>query len=222
MNVLQAHLDFLADHPLGVVFVATLLEGAGVPMPSRLILIITPAFLASDADLVWLIAVAAVGAVLGDHVPYLAGRAGGARVLSLYCKVTLASEQCVERTLQYFLRFGSAALLAGRFSASVRVFASACAGCGHISYARFLALDAVGTLVYTTLWVLVGHLIGERAVEFFTTDRRRFLVMGLGLAGLVGLIVYRLWSRRSHGAAQPVHLETGSAAALRDEVHPPR
>jgi membrane protein DedA with SNARE-associated domain len=200
---LQRHLAFLADHPFSVVFWSSLVEAAGLPFPSRVILILTPAFLASDSDLVRLIGAAVAGALIGDHVPYLGGRFAGTRMLGIYCRVTLASEACVEKTLRYFARFGPAALLFSRFSASVRLFAAACAGCGNTSYRRYFVLDAIGTLVYASLFVLLGHLIGERAVVFFTTDRRRWLFLGGLLLAYATLIAYRLWRRHRHGRALP-------------------
>jgi hypothetical protein len=55
---LPSHLDFLASHPYGVLFWSSLVEAAGIPFPSRVILILTPAFLTTDRDLVGLIVVA--------------------------------------------------------------------------------------------------------------------------------------------------------------------
>ena len=134
MDFLTPHLEFFAAHVFAVVFFASLIEAAGIPFPSRIILILAPAFLTTDSDLPRLAVVAAIGFVLGDHIPYLAGRLAGMRVLELYCKVTLGSAQCVDTALGYFRRFGAPALLIGRFSTSVRLFAAAWAGCGHISY----------------------------------------------------------------------------------------
>jgi membrane protein DedA with SNARE-associated domain len=202
---LQPYLDFIAAHPFSVVFVSSLIEAAGVPFPSRVILLLAPAFLATDNELLRLIVVATVGAVLGDHVPYFAGRLAGVRLLGLYCRVTLASDGCVETTLRYFRRFGPAALLFSRFSASVRLFASACAGCGQITYPRYLAFDLVGTVLYTSIVVMVGWLVGERAVAFLTTDRRRFVFLGLVVLAWATLIGYRLWRRR-HGFARATTL----------------
>jgi membrane protein DedA with SNARE-associated domain len=205
---LGPYLDFLADHPFGVVFFASFIEAAGLPFPSRVILVLTPAFLTTESDLLRLIIVASVAAVLGDHVPYIAGRLAGPRLLGLYCRLTLASEACVETTLRYFVRFGPAALLFSRFSASVRLFASACAACGHVTYPRYLALDATGTLVYTTVVVLVGWVIGDRAVEFLTTDRRRFVFLGVVVVAFVALLAYRLWRRRRFGRARPTTVQS--------------
>ena len=207
MDLFKTHLDFLARHPFGVVFFSSLIEAVGIPFPSRVILILAPAFLDTEGDLVRLILVATVGFVLGDHGPYLAGRLAGLRMLGLYCRLTLASDRCVEKTLHYFSRFGSAALLLSRFSTAVRIFASACAGCGHITYPRYLTLDFLGTLAYSSLWVLVGSLVGERAVVFFTTDRRRWVFLSLVAIGGCTLIGYRLWRRLRYGSARASRIE---------------
>jgi membrane protein DedA with SNARE-associated domain len=205
---LRPYLNFLADHPFSVVFWSSFIEAAGVPFPSRVILVLTPAFLATEADLVRLIILGTAGAVLGDHIPFLAGRVAGMRLLGFYCRVTLASDACVETTLKYFRRFGPAAVLFSRFSTSVRLFASACAGCANVTYTRYVALDAVGTLVYTSAMVLVGWFIGERAVVFLTTDRRRWLFLGVVGLAFTALIGYRLWRRSRFGRAQAKTVET--------------
>ena len=212
MGSLDSYLAVLADHPFAVVFTASLLEAVGIPLPSRVILILTPAFLITDRDLVGLVIVAALGALLGDHVPYLAGRVAGMRVLALYCRLTLGSDLCVENTVRYFRRFRSWALLMTRFSTGIRIFASACAGCGHASYTRFVLLDGIGTLVYTTACVTVGALVGDQAVAFLTTDRRRYLFFLLVATAFVTLIGYRLWRKHRHGRADAVKLSRSAAA----------
>jgi membrane protein DedA with SNARE-associated domain len=209
----ESHLDFLARHPYAVVFWSSLIEAAGVPFPSRVILILTPAFLTTERDVVRLILVGTAGAVLGDHVPYLAGRLAGTRILALYCRITLASEQCVQTTLGYFARFGPAALLFSRFSTSLRLFASACAGCAELTYGRYLGFDATGTVLYTTLWVVVGTFIGDRAVEFFTTDRRRWLFVGLVVLAGASVLGYRLWRRFRSDPARPSSVGAVKTAA---------
>jgi membrane protein DedA with SNARE-associated domain len=205
---LQPYLDFLAARPFSVVFLSSFVEAAGLPFPSRVILVLTPAFLATEGDLVRLIVVATAGAVLGDHVPYFAGRLAGMRLLGFYCRVTLASDACIETTLRYFQRFGAAALLLSRFSASVRLFASACAGCANVTYARYVTFDAVGTLAYSSLFVLVGWFVGERAVVFLTTDRRRWIFLGAVALAFVTLIGYRLWRRSRYGRARASRVDT--------------
>ena len=202
MELIQPHLDFLLRHLLTVVFVAFLIEGAGLPFPSRILLLVAATLAIDLRQLVWLVAASTAGSLMGDHVPYLAGVLTGPRILALYCRLTLGSADCVEKTVAYFRRFGLLAVLLSRFSTSVRLFASALSGCGHIAYWKFITLDVVGTIAYTTALVTVGALVGERAAELLGRQRGARLLVLVGPAALGALIAYRLWRRHRHGPAR--------------------
>jgi hypothetical protein len=58
-------------------------------------------------------------------------------------------------------------------------------------------------MLYTSLWIVVGAFISERAVIFFTTDRRRWLFLGLAALAAGTLLGYRVWRRYRSGAARP-------------------
>lgn len=194
--------DVLADHLFLIVFLGFLVEGAGIPFPSRLMLIVAATFAGNPRELVLLGAACAGGALIGDHVPYAGGMLAGPRILGLYCRLTLGSAECVERTVHYFRRFGAAAILLSRFSASIRIFASALSGCGHIAYRRFLAYNVVGTLIYATLWIAVGHLLGDRAGELLRRYAAAKYLVLLGPLALAALLGYRLWRRSRYGPAR--------------------
>ena len=202
MELVQPHLEFLLRHVLTVVFVAFLVEAAGVPFPSRIILLIAATVAGDARQLPALIVLGTAGSVIGDHVPYLAGAWMGPRVLAFYCWITLGSTACVEKTAGYFRRFGAAAVLLSRVSASVRLFASALSGCGHISYWRFVTFDLAGTLAYIAVWTTVGYLVGQRAIDFLGRHRGARLLLLVGPVALATLLAYRLWRRRRYGAAR--------------------
>jgi membrane protein DedA with SNARE-associated domain len=213
MEILQAHLDFFAAHATAIVLLSSFVEAVGIPFPGRIILIVA-ATLAPDArGLVALAAAAAVGSLLGDHVPYAAGYVMGLRLLEIYCRFALGSARCVAKTITFFRRFGAAAVLFARFSTTVRLFAAALSGCGHISYPRFLACDVVGTLVYAVLWVSLGHLFGEQ-LGGVLKHHARLLVFVVPTA-LAAVLAYRLWRRARYGPARP---ETVGSALACDEA----
>lgn len=211
MDFVQANFDFLLEHLLPIVFFAFLIEGAGIPFPSRIVLLVAATMTTEPRALLGLVAVSAGGALLGDHVPYIAGALTGPRVLAFYCRVTLGSEHCVEKTVRYFTRFGPAAILLSRFSTSVRLFAAALSGCGHIAYSRFLILDVVGTVLYTALLVTLGRLVGDSAAEFFQRPGRLRLLLLAGPLALATLLAYRLYKRRRYGPAKSDSVRGGSA-----------
>lgn len=201
MDALQSQLAFLAEHLFAVVFCAFLIEAAGIPFPSRVTLILAATSDLDGRGLVQLVLAATAGAAIGDHVPYLGGRLAGTRLLAFYCRITLGSERCVEKTLGYFRRFGAAAILLCRFSASIRLFAAALSGCGHIAYSRFVAYDLAGTLVYATIWVAMGQVIGEHAGDLLQRQGPRLLVL-VGPVAFLSLLAYRLWRRKRYGPAR--------------------
>jgi membrane protein DedA with SNARE-associated domain len=204
MEFLQPHLDFLARHLYALVFGAFLIEAAGIPFPSRLVLLIAATLTERIEGLAGLIGLSALGAVIGDHVPYAAGRLMGPRLLTFYCRLTLGSERCVERTVAYFVRFGAAAILLSRFSASVRIFAAVLSGCGHIAYWRFVGWDVVGSLIYATVWVSIGYLIGDEAAELLERFGGARVLLLVAPAALATLLAYRLWRRSRYGPARPI------------------
>ncbi len=201
MDFIDSHLGFLVAHLLSVVFVAFLVEAAGVPFPSRILLLVAATLADEPRQLVGIVAAGAAGSLIGDHVPYLAGALHGPRILKLYCRITLGSAECVDKTVGYFQRFGAAAILLSRFSTSVRLFASALSGCGHITYGKFITCDAVGTLVYMVIWVTVGYLVGDRAAALLNRYGSARLLLLLGPLALGAVVAYRLWRRRRYGAA---------------------
>jgi membrane protein DedA with SNARE-associated domain len=216
MDWVQSHLDFLLEHVLSIVFVTFLIEAAGIPFPSRIILLVAATFTTEPRLLAGMVAVSAGGALLGDHVPYLAGALTGPRILALYCRLTLGSEECVEKTVRYFTRFGPAAILLSRFSTSVRLFAAALSGCGHIAYWRFLTFDLVGTVVYSALLVVIGRVVGESAAEFLQQRGGMRVLLFVGPLAFGALLGYRLYRRSRHGAAKFDAVRGGASCLTKD------
>ena len=195
---MELFLDWVIAHRLALVFVASVIDATGLPFPGRLVLVLAGTVTAESAELAVLVLISTVGFVIGDHVLYGAGALGGTRALTWYCRVSLGSDRCVERTLDYFRRFGATAVLLGRFSVGVRLFAAVLSGAGHIAYGWFLAFDVAGTVGYTTLWIVVGHLFGTAVLE--RTQALRVLVFA-GPAVVLAVLVVRLVRRRRFGAA---------------------
>jgi membrane protein DedA with SNARE-associated domain len=213
MEFVQPHLAFLVRHLLGAVFIISLVDATGVPFPGRIVLVIAGTLAVDSHQLLGLIVAGTLGSLAGDHIPYLAGALMGPRVLAWYCRVTLGSADCVENTARYFRRFGTAAVLLVRFSAPIRLFASALSGSGHIAYWRFLALDLVGTLGYVTFWVMIGHFMGARAVEVLGHHTAVRLAVLIWPLALVTIIAHRLWRRRRYGSARADALIAESSCA---------
>jgi membrane protein DedA with SNARE-associated domain len=213
VEFVRPHLDFLASHLHVLVFGAFLVEAAGLPFPSRIVLLIAATLIDRTDALVGLVASSAAGAVIGDHVPYAAGKLMGPRLLTLYCRITLGSERCVEKTVAYFVRFGAAAIAFSRFSASVRIFAAVLSGCGHIRYRRFLVWDVLGSMTYAAAWASLGFLIGDEVGALLQRVGGARLLLLIGPVALLTLLAYRIWRRARYGRARVSGLADVSCAA---------
>jgi membrane protein DedA with SNARE-associated domain len=204
VDTLQPFVTFLTAHVYLAVFLANAIDATGLPFPGRIVLILAGTFIHTPHGLAWGVVAGTAGALLGDHVLYLAGWRGGAALLALYCRLTLGSQRCMEDTVKYFRRFGPSAILLGRFSTGVRLFAAILSGGGYISYRRFLGYDIAGSLIYVTLWIMVGHVLGEHVLSLLLWLGERRALISLIPAAILAIVVYRLWRRRRYGAAAPI------------------
>ncbi|HEX2731668.1 MAG TPA: DedA family protein [Polyangiaceae bacterium] len=90
-----------------------------------------------------------LAAVLGDACNYWAGKVLGVALSEKFPR--LVKRQHIERTNEFYERYGGKTLIIARFVPIVRTFAPFVAGIGKMSYSRFSMFNITGGL----LWVLV-------------------------------------------------------------------
>jgi membrane protein DedA with SNARE-associated domain len=147
-------------------FLAALIDATGFPFPGRALLVAAGDATARDWGQVALMTAAgALGALVGDHLWYAAGRLGAAdRLTRLYGKLSRTSGRCeAQGAHSRFDRLGPLAIVIGRFVAGVRLFAAPMAGGGAISYPRFLLFGVIGAVAWSGLFVAAGYALGAPA-----------------------------------------------------------
>lgn len=126
-------------------------------VPSESVLL-TAAIVAADGNLLLplVVAVAAVGAFVGDNTAYAVGRRFGGRARTL-----LARGERSARTLGWaqrqLERRGSTLVVAGRYLPGVRTATAVGAGIVGYPWRRFVLLDAAGALTWAVLVSSVGY-----------------------------------------------------------------
>ena len=208
------------EHAYLLVFLSSLIEATGIPFPGRIVLILAGAVMATQAEVFRVILVAFVGSLIGDHLLYGAGRMQGPRLLTLYCRITLASDRCVENTIRYFWRFGAPAVVLARFSTGVRLFAVILSGCGHITYGRFVAFDVAGTVVYCSLWAGAGFVFGDALIAIAERPGPTRAIVLIVPAGIVALLGYRWYRRWRYGRPSAASMAAASEAAASCSLAP--
>ncbi|MGH7398613.1 MAG: DedA family protein [Candidatus Rokuibacteriota bacterium] len=188
-------------------FLATVIDATGFPFPGRAVLVAAGAAMAKDwGQVAAMTAAGALGAVIGDHLWYAAGRLGAAdRLTALYCKLSLASGRCEARARSRFDRFGPFAIVIGRFVAGVRIFAAPMAGSGAISYPRFLLFEVIGAIAWSGLFIALGYMLGAQwrmLLDRYGWGALLTTLAVLAVAGPATIILVRLARRRRHGPAR--------------------
>jgi membrane protein DedA with SNARE-associated domain len=198
--IVQQLTAWLVEHTYAVVFLSTLIDATAIPFPGRIVLAAAGAFAAAgDANAALVIALGTAGVVITDHVWYFARSLGGDRLLRLYGRLTFSSPDCVQRTTDWFKRFGALTIVVGRFVAAVRVLAWPLARENGVGYVTFLALDLLAAFVWTAIWVGLGWLLGSRWAE--APAEIRLISAGLAVAAVAIFLVARRWRRRCQRTA---------------------
>jgi membrane protein DedA with SNARE-associated domain len=182
---------------------AVALENLFPPLPSEVILPLA-GFTASrgDMSLVGAIAWTTAGSVAGALVLYLAGALLGlGRVRAIATRLPLLKGSDVDRTAAWFDRHGAKAVFLGRMVPLFRSLISIPAGVTRMSVPVFLALTAAGSLIWNTVFVMAGYLLGESwwRVEAYAGALQKAVIVAVAVA----LVMFVVSRRRRRGAHEP-------------------
>lgn len=119
-------------------------------------------------------AVMLVAAILGDTVNYWIGRRFGAWALRTFPRVIKQSH--LDKTSEFFVRYGGKTIIIARFVPIVRTFAPFVAGSGCMDYRRFMSFNLIGALLWVGLILPAGWYFGNIPV---VKENFEFVVLGI-------------------------------------------
>ncbi|WP_346296231.1 DedA family protein [Rhodopseudomonas sp. P1] len=198
-SLLDSLVHFAASHPglaYLTLFLAALLEavpvvGSLVP-GSTVILALSALIPGGELSLIGVLASAIAGALIGDGAAYWTGHRGQRRILSTWPLSNYPD--VVAKPEAFFVRYGTWAVLFGRFVPPIRAFVPVTAGAMQMTPQRFFAVDVPAILLWAPAHVLPG-VIAATALERSHTTLHHWLPVLAGVAGtlLLGLWAYRRW-----------------------------
>lgn len=101
----------------------------------------------------------AIAAVLGNTVNYSIGRAIGPRAFT--GRVRFLKVEYLERTQEFFKRYGAMTVMVSRFIPIVRTFAPFVAGIGQMPYMKFQGWNLIGGISWVMIFIWGGYLFGN-------------------------------------------------------------
>lgn len=183
------------------VFICVFIGNLGIPIPEETVMLVA-GFLAGREilELNSLYAVAIASAVTGDCCGFLIGRTGGQRILGWLASSFVSMRRRCDRLQVFFQVHGCKAVFMARFITGARFMAGPMAGAAGMPFLKFLGWNVLGAVVWCTLVVTVGYLVGDELYR--ATMYAHVATRWIGLAVLlfaVGVAVF--WWRERHRSA---------------------
>jgi len=127
-----------------------------------------------------------LAAIIGYQVGYLFGKRAGPKLFKRKSGILLR-EDYIERTEEYFKKYGAATIIAARFIAHVRTFVSVIAGAGRMDKRAYFITNVIGAVLWGGSITLLGYWLGSSVSN---VDRYFFPVI---VIGLVLIYIVTLW-----------------------------
>ena len=101
-----------------------------------------------------------VGAVAGNALGYVIGDRAGPKVFQREDS-KIFKKKYVDKTRDFFEKYGNRAIVLGRFVPVVRTFITVMAGVGTMGFRRFIVFSAVGAVLWAVGVAVLGYYLGS-------------------------------------------------------------
>lgn len=118
-----------------------------------------------------------IAAVLGDNINYWVGRKIGLNFLKVkYKGKNLVKQEYLDKTHEFFEKYGPKAIIMARFVPIVRTFSPFAAGIAEMNYRKFLSFDLLGGAIWIGSLSFAGYFLG--GIEWI---RKHIELVALGI-----------------------------------------
>ena len=176
-------------------FVGLALGNMAVPIGTEVILPVAGGLTATGhLSSLWLtIAVALSGELAGSSAGYAIGRYGGVPLIERYGKYVHFTHARLMMMHRFFERWGTFAIFVCRFLPVLRGIAAIPAGIAEMNLALFYLWTFLGSLIFCSALILLGHALGAHLSAVLPLLRRgAYVLLGVVVvAAIAGIIVMR-------------------------------
>jgi membrane protein DedA with SNARE-associated domain len=198
----------LQSYTYPVLLLLVLLESLGVPLPGEIALVTAAAYASSgQISIVVVIALAALGAIVGGVLGYWIGIKGGLPLVTRYGGYIGVRKSHVDRAHAFFERNGSKTILFGRFVAILRTWAAIVAGAAAMSFTKFVTYNTIGSIVWAIVFGWLGYYFG-RDLPLLEKYISR-VSFGVLIVAVVGIALFLLVKRSKAGSQNTAETGTG-------------
>jgi membrane protein DedA with SNARE-associated domain/rhodanese-related sulfurtransferase len=212
---------FFVHYAYLLIFLWVLVEQIGIPIPSIPVLLTAGTLTATHRINPYYVTLSMLAACLvSDSIWFSLGRRYGNSVLKLLCRLSFEASTCVSKTEGYFTRRGAVTLLFAKFVPGLSTVAAPIAGQTGMPYARFLAWDLAGSLIWGETFILAGRFFGDlakKSAPFFAWLGHAAIYIFVVM--VIGFLFHRIWKQRKFlQQVRELRLEPSELKAMLDEA----
>ena len=150
----------------------------------------------------WLVLVVLVAAAfLGNVVGYEIGRAIGTPLYKRDGR--LIKRAYIDKTTEFFERYGNRAIVLGRFVPIVRTFITVVAGVGKMERRRFFTYSFIGALLWAVGVTVLGYFLGQISFVKSNLEIMLLLIVAVSLIPVaIEFLRHRAAAKRGEAASE--------------------
>lgn len=173
---------------------------AGFFLPGDSLLVTAGLFAATGVLELWsLLVVLSLAGIVGDTVGYWVGAKTGPRIFKREDSLFF-NRKHLATTAEFFERHGPFTIVIARFMPIVRTFAPVVAGVGRMRYAKFLAYNVFGAVLWVWSLTLLGYFLGRVIPD---VDRYVHIVIAVVVLASIAPGIVKFLQQRRRSRAIP-------------------
>jgi membrane-associated protein len=142
-----------------------------------------------------------VAAILGDTVNYWIGNKFSGWAIRKFPRIIKQSH--LDKTSDFFARYGGKAIIIARFVPIVRTFAPFVAGSGSMDYKKFMYYNTTGALLWVGSLLPAGWYFGNFHIVKENFELVVFGIIGISILPMVVEITRAKWKRQRPPVGSP-------------------
>jgi membrane-associated protein len=169
-----------------------------------------------DLNVLVLAVILCVAAIVGDTVNYWIGHYIGPKIFHKE-NVRLLNKKHLERTHEFYEKYGGKTIIIARFIPIIRTFAPFVAGIGSMSYWRFITYNIMGGILWVAVCVFGGYFFGNLEIV-----KRNFSLVIIAIIFISVLPIIFEFVRHRFGSQKRAEPQGASKNIAREEAQSSR
>ena len=140
-----------------------------------------------------------LAAILGDTVNYEIGKHFGRKIINNK-KFTIIKKENLEKAEALVAKYGGAAVFIARFMPIIRTIVPFVVGMGKLHYPKFIKFNALGGIIWVTLFLTIGYLFGNIP---FVKEHFTIIVLAIIFLSVLPIVIAFIKSKLNKSTANP-------------------